>query len=116
MVSRLLALTTVVALGVATPAAAEFAQDNGSPLVVGFAPYGVAAADLDGNGTPDLAAPSASAGTVTAFLRQLDGTWLTDPATPRSSTNATAIAIGDLNGDGRPDLVTANYPGGGGDV
>ena len=67
---RLLVLTAVLALVPAAPAAADFVQDNGSPLRVGFAPYGVAAADMDGNGTPDLAAASATAGTVTACLRQ----------------------------------------------
>jgi hypothetical protein len=104
------------ALASAAPAAADFVQDNGSPLQVGFAPYGVAAADLDGNGTPDLAAASATAGTVTALLRQLNGTWLTDPATPRSSSGASAVAIGDLDGDGRPDLAVARYPSGAADV
>src|SRR5687768_14380282 len=104
------------ALVPAAPAAADFVQDNGSPLQVGFAPYGVAAADLDGNGTPDLAAASASAGTVTALLRQLNGTWQTDPATPRNSSGASAIAIGDLDGDGRPDLAVARYPSGAADV
>ena len=57
---RLLVLTAVLALVPAAPAAADFVQDNGSPLRVGFAPYGVAAADMDGNGTPDLAAASAT--------------------------------------------------------
>ena len=103
-------LTAALALVPAAPAAADFVQDNGSPLRVGFAPYGVAAADLDGNGTPDLAAASATAGTVTTYLRQLNGTWQTDPATPRSSSGANAVAIGDLDGDGRPDLAVARYP------
>jgi hypothetical protein len=113
---RLLVLAVVFALVSAAPAAAEFVQDNGSPLQVGFAPFGVAAADLDANGTPDLAAASATAGTVTALLRQLNGTWLTDPATPRSSSGASAVAIGDFDGDGRPDLAVARYPSGAADV
>ncbi len=107
---RLLALTAVLALALAAPAAADFVQDNGSPRHVGFAPYGVAVADLDGNGTPDFAAASATSGTVAAFLRQTNGTWLQDPATPRISPGASAIAIGDLDGDGRPDLAVGRYP------
>jgi hypothetical protein len=113
---RLFLLTVVLALSSAAPAAADFVQDNGSPLQVGFAPYGVAAADLDGNGTPDLAAASATSGTVTALLRQLNGTWLTDPATPRDSVGASAVAIGDLDGDGRPDLAVAQFPNATADV
>jgi hypothetical protein len=107
---RLLVLAVTLAFVPAAPAAADFVQDNGSPLQVGIAPYGVATADLDGNGTPDFAAASATGGTVTAWLRQLNGTWLTDPAMPRSSPGATAVAIGDLDGDGRPDLAVARYP------
>jgi hypothetical protein len=113
---RLLVLTAVLVLVMAAPAAAEFVQDNGSPLQVGFAPYGVVAADLDGNGTPDLAAASATAGTVTALLRQSNGTWKTDPATPRNSSGANAVAVGDLDGDGRRDLAVARYPSGSADV
>jgi hypothetical protein len=113
---RLLVLTAVLALAPAAPAAADFVQDNGSPLQVGFAPYGVAAADMDGNGTPDLATGSATAGTVTVLLRQLNGTWQTDPATPRNSPGANAVAIGDLDGDARPDLAVARFPSGAADV
>ena len=46
---------------------------------------------------------------MTALLRQLNGTWLTDPATPRNSSGASAVAIGDLDGDGRPDLAVARF-------
>jgi hypothetical protein len=113
---RLVVLILVLALVPAAPAAAEFVQDNGSPLQVGFAPYGVASADMDGNGTPDLAAASATAGTVTVLLRQLNGTWQTDPATPRNSPGADAVAIGDLDGDGRPDLAVARFPSSAADV
>ncbi|HET8953297.1 MAG TPA: FG-GAP-like repeat-containing protein [Solirubrobacteraceae bacterium] len=113
---RLLALTFALALALAAPAAADFVQDNGSPRQVGFAPYGVATADLDGNGTPDFAAASATSGTVAAFLRQTNGTWLQDPATPRTSFGADAIAIGDLDGNGRPDLAVARFPSSQADV
>jgi hypothetical protein len=111
---RLLVLIVVLALVPAAPAAADFVQDNGSPLGVGVAPYGVAASDLDGNGTPDLAVAAANDGTVTVLRRQLNGHWQTDPAL--SSPGANAVAIGDLDGDGRPDLAVARYPNSPADV
>jgi hypothetical protein len=113
---RLFVLIVLLVLGPAAPAAGEFVQDNGSPLQVGFQPSSVAAGDMDGNGTPDLAAASPTAGTVTVLLRQLNGTWQTDPATPRASSGASAIAIGDFDGDNRPDLAVGRSPGSVSDV
>ncbi|HJZ60691.1 MAG TPA: VCBS repeat-containing protein [Miltoncostaeaceae bacterium] len=76
-------------------------------LPVDQGPFAVALADLDGNGTVDIAAAGFWSDVVDVLAGNGDGTfqpgvrWVTGHA-PAS------VAIADLNRDGRPDLVTAN--------
>jgi uncharacterized protein (TIGR03437 family) len=83
--------------------------------VAGTAPTGIAAADLNGDGKPDLVVADAGmnggtgqpfvAGGVYVFLNQ-GSSFQKSNAYP-VSTFPNIVAIGDLNGDGRPDLVVA---------
>jgi hypothetical protein len=70
-------------------------------------PRGVATADLNGDGRPDLAIAGSSSNTVVVLLGNGDGTFA-----PRIDLRVgdcpLAVAIGDLNVDGRPDLAVAN--------
>ena len=77
----------------------------------GSGPYSVAIGDLDGDGKPDLAVANNSSYTVSvlrntgsagspSFAMKVDYTTETFPQ---------SVAIGDLDGDGKPDLVVANY-------
>ena len=93
----------------------------GSPAYVGGAPgiYGVAVADLNGDGYPDLAVGEApitgSQRGISIFYGNGDGTfqspvYIADPALTDGTNTAgqvTGIAIADMNGDGIPDIVTA---------
>ena len=73
-------------------------------------PYGnltVAAADFNGDGTPDLVAPAPSYGGVSVALGNRDGTFQPARVFPVGG-DPTAVAVGDFNGDGKPDIVTTD--------
>ncbi len=76
----------------------------------GFAPHSILTADLNGDGILDLAAGNVGDSTVSLLLGTGDGALQVkrDVPTGSSATNNT-IAVADMNGDGRPDLITANY-------
>ena len=67
---------------------------------------GVAVADFDGDGRPDVAVVS-HGGTVHVFLNRGGGRFqLADTGLPPKLTSQAVAAI-DVNGDGRPDLVVS---------
>ena len=71
--------------------------------------FGIASADLNGDGLLDLVATQfvVSPGTeLLVFFGQSDG-GLTAPI-PYDGSTGHAIALGDLDGDGKPDLVVSN--------
>ena len=82
----------------------------------GNAAVSVAAADVNGDGKPDLAVAncgthdtnSCATGTLGVLLGNGDGTFQT--AVPYSSGGfyAHSVAVVDVNGDGKPDLLAAN--------
>jgi hypothetical protein len=84
------------------------------PLTTNSAPYLPSAADLNGDGRPDLVVSETHGGESDAavFLNQgsfnFSGPVAYAPSGPTSSSGDTA-ATGDVNGDGHPDLVVHAY-------
>jgi hypothetical protein len=68
-------------------------------------PTGLATADLNGDGRPDVVA--SAGGGLSVFLGSAIGTFGAS-ADYQTDAGATAVAIGDLNGDGKLDLAATN--------
>jgi len=70
-------------------------------------PYGVAAGDLNGDGTGDMAASFSLAGKAGYFPSRSDGTLRSFVEAPGMLSSPMGIAVGDVSGDGLADLVVA---------
>lgn len=88
-------------------------EQYGDPL---FIPSGLAIADINGDGRPDIVLGSASnsgagsaglGGAVEVLTQNADGTF-TQIAKPTAGNNPGEIAVADLDGDGLPDIVVGN--------
>jgi hypothetical protein len=101
-------LLNTTAAGAAT-ASFGTRQDFGT----GAFPFSVEAADLNGDGKPDLVVANAHDNTISVLLN----TTAPGAATPSFATHqvfatgngVNAVTIADVNGDGTPDLVVSNY-------
>lgn len=93
-----------------------FAQAAGSPFPAGKTPFGVAVADLNGDGRLDLAVVNFSGhpedaenDAVTILLGDGKGGFRSMRGSPFPTGHAPIrVAIGDVNGDGTLDVVTVN--------
>jgi type II secretory pathway component GspD/PulD (secretin) len=79
-------------------------------LPPGYAPAGLAAADLNGDGHTDLVVADSGNDTISVLLGNGDGTFQrrTDYAT---GSKPVSVALGDFNGDSAPDIAVANQGG-----
>jgi gliding motility-associated-like protein len=83
-------------------------------FVTGFLPFSVAIGDLDGDGKPDLAVANRTGNTISVLRNTSASGSITSGSFAAKVDFATGIspqsvAIGDLDGDGKPDLVSANF-------
>jgi hypothetical protein len=82
-------------------------------FTVGTAPQGIVMADVNGDGRPDLIVANFNDNTVSVLLNTTPA-GATTPSFAAQKTFAVgngpfAVAAADVNGDGRPDLVVANF-------
>jgi VCBS repeat protein len=99
------ALLSAAALIVTVPAAAA-----GPRIPVGSDPQGIAIADLNGDGRPDLVTANQGSNDVSVLLGAAGGRARRASRQGLGPTPLApvAVAVGDLNRDGRADVVTAN--------
>jgi len=74
----------------------------------GQAPSTVAAADLNGDGIPDIVVGNILSGTVSVLLGVGDGTFRPPLIANTGGIFPKNLRVGDFNGDGIPDVATAN--------
>ena len=76
----------------------------------GLQPWGILAADFNGDGNLDLAAINIQSHDVSILLGLRDGTFQPDLTDPRhGGANPLGIVTGDFNRDGIPDLAVVSY-------
>lgn len=83
----------------------------------GQAPGSIVVADVNGDGKPDLVVANqcqarpkcVNIGAVGVLLGNGDGTFQPAVAYVTGGHQALFAAVGDINGDGKPDIVVANY-------
>src|SRR5208282_2294810 len=78
-----------------------------SDYAAGAKPVGLASADFNGDGFPDVAVANAGSETVTVLLGSSQG-FQPGVAYPSGSGQAVALVSADFNNDGKPDLAIAN--------
>jgi hypothetical protein len=78
----------------------------------GFFPASVAVADVNGDGKPDLVVANTQDngnGSVGVLLGNGDGTFASIVNYASGGNSPLSVAVADVNGDGKPDMVVANY-------
>ena len=74
----------------------------------GFAPFGVAIGDLNGDGRPDLAVADTTGISILLQSSTAAGQFLPLTTIAVGSGGTAGVAIADVNGDGKPDLVATS--------
>jgi hypothetical protein len=105
--------TFSVLLNTTTPGASTPTFSAKTDFVTGAGTYSIAIGDLNGDGKSDIAASNYNETSVSVFIN----TTTPGASTPTFSaktdfttgTNPASVSFSDFNGDGKPDMVVANY-------
>ena len=101
-------LLGILAAG-ALAASLRYYEPSSSPELVGRGPVSAIAADLDGDGDPDLAVPNVTSDDVTILRNPGNGNYNQLASSPEPAGKwPQAPAAADLDGDGDPDLAVPN--------
>ncbi len=107
------AATFSVLMNTTTPGASTPTFSATTDFITGTGPYAVAIGDLNGDSKSDVAVTNYDAASVSVFFN----TTTPGASTPTFSaktdfttgTNPASVSISDFNGDGKTDMVIANY-------
>ncbi len=113
-VAQTLSFTEVGAQAVAD---ALYLPAPGSPSILGEMSGGIAVADFNADGWPDLFAPGGGLAPDRLLINQHDGTFLDEASAwgVDAAHRGAGCAVGDVDRDGYPDLFVVSYGGLGGD-
>jgi hypothetical protein len=76
----------------------------------GNAPFALAVHDMNGDGRPDVVVAVQNDNTVNVLLKsRVNGGFQPISIFATHGGGPTAVAVGDVNGDGRPDMLAANF-------
>jgi elongation factor P hydroxylase/preprotein translocase subunit SecB len=102
-----------VLLNTTAPGAAAPSFAPKADFATGVAPFSVAVGDLNGDGKPDLVVANLGSYSVSVLLNTTAPGAAAPSFAPRSDfatgRRPLSLAISDVNGDGKSDLVVANY-------
>jgi hypothetical protein len=90
--------------------AGSFTLQANPPYTGGNTPYGVAIADVNGDGRPDALTANYDSGTLGVLLGNGAGGFTLQANLPTTGAGSYPrdVAVADVNGDGRLDVLTAN--------
>ena len=92
----------------------SFSAATGSPFPVSVHPLSVAIADVNGDGKPDIVTANSGSNSVSVLLGTGAGSFSAAAGSPIgvNASSPYAAAVADVNGDGRLDIISANFGSG----
>src|ERR1035437_1946260 len=116
IVANLVSNTVSVLLNTTAPGATTPSFATQQTFAVGNSPISVTVADVNGDGLPDLIVGNAGSNTVSVLLNTtpapattFDGNSFAAQQTFATGSDPCSATVADVNGDGKPDLIVANY-------